>query len=142
MPGFVVDKYDDFLVVQFLTAGAEAHRGVLIRLLVDAVAPTGIVERSDMPVRRLEGLPLRSGVVHGETPSKALLVTENGLRFEVDIIEGQKTGFYLDQRENRSVVCSETFVGQKDLLNVFSYTGGFAVYAARSGAASIVNIDA
>jgi 23S rRNA (cytosine1962-C5)-methyltransferase len=141
LPGLVVDKYGDFLVVQLLTAGVDVRRKLLCSLLVEKLKPIGIVERSDVPVRRREGLPLKSDLLYGEMPPSDFKIIENGLGFEVDLSAGQKTGFYLDQRDNREAVCEKRFVENKDVLNVFSYTGGFSVYAANSGASSVLNVD-
>ena len=104
LPGLIVDRYGDWLVVQFLTLGVEARRELLLGLLAELFAPRGIVERSDAAVRRQEGLALRSGLAWGEPPPSDLEIREHGLRFQVDLLGGQKTGFYLDQRENRRIV--------------------------------------
>ncbi len=141
LPGLVVDKYGDFLVVQFLTAGVDVHRDLLASLLVEKLNPIGIVERSDARVRRREGLQLISEQLYGEKPPEDYAIIENGMKFEVDLFAGQKTGFYLDQRDNREAVCEKRFVDRKDVLNVFSYTGGFSVYAASNGASSVLNVD-
>lgn len=139
LPGLVVDRYGDRLVVQFLTLGVEARRELLLRLLAEQFAPTGIVERSDVSVRRQEGLPLRSGVVWGEVPPAGLMVEEHGLRFAVDLLGGQKTGFYLDQRENRRIVSA--YARNRRVLNAFSFTGAFGVYALAAGAEHVTNVD-
>ena len=104
VPGLIVDRYGDWLVVQFLTLGVEARRELLLGLLVELFAPRGIVERSDASVRRQEGLALRSGLAWGEAPPSDLEIREHDLRFQVDLLGGQKTGFYVDQRENRRIV--------------------------------------
>lgn len=139
LPGLVVDRYGDWLVVQFLTLGVEARRELLLRLLAEQFAPAGIVERSDASVRRQEGLPLRSGVVWGEAPPAGLTVEEHGLRFTVDLLGGQKTGFYVDQRENRRIVA--TYARGRRVLNAFSFTGAFGVYALAAGATHVTNVD-
>jgi 23S rRNA (cytosine1962-C5)-methyltransferase len=141
LPGLVVDRYGDFLVVQFLTAGVDVRRELLADLLVEKVKPIGIVERSDVQVRRREGLQLISRLLYGEKQPEDYAIVENGMHFEVDLSAGQKTGFYLDQRDNREAVCHKRFVDNKDVLNVFSYTGGFSVYAANNGASSVLNVD-
>ena len=111
VPGLIVDRYGDWLVVQFLTLGVEARRELLLGLLVELFAPRGIVERSDATVRRQEGLALRSGLAWGEAPPPDLEIREHGLRFQVDLLGGQKTGFYVDQRENRRIVGAQARAG-------------------------------
>lgn len=105
LPGVVVDKFADVLVIQILSLGMEVRREQLIQALVKVMEPKGIYERSDVPVRELEGLEQRTGPVWGETPGEVEIV-ENGLRYVVDIVEGQKTGFFFDQRENRGCHCA------------------------------------
>jgi 23S rRNA (cytosine1962-C5)-methyltransferase len=140
LPGLIVDRYGDWLVVQALTAGIEARLGELVDLLVELVGPRGIYERSDEAVREQEGLPLRVGVVAGEPPPEdGIEILENGLRYIVDVIGGHKTGFYLDQRENRRLI-GELANGRR-FLNCFSYTGGFSVAAAAGGAVSVTSVD-
>lgn len=141
LPGLVVDRYGDYLAAQFLTAGMDQRKEQLAELLAEMTAVQGIVERSDAGVRGHEGLGTAVGLLHGETPPPALAVQENGLRFEVDLLGGQKTGFYLDQRDNRARVGVPALCAGQRVLDVFSYTGAFSVYAAAAGAAAIVNID-
>ncbi|MGC9358014.1 MAG: class I SAM-dependent rRNA methyltransferase [Anaerolineae bacterium] len=146
VPGLVVDRYGDTVVVQYLAAGAEARRELFADLLVEALRPHTIYERSDADVRTKEGLRLRTGLLRGEEPPELVEVRENGLTFLVDVRAGHKTGFYLDQRENRQrlreIVTRHVAVGEHPtLLNVFAYTGGFAVYALNAGAALTVNVD-
>ncbi len=140
LPGLVVDLCGDWLVVQFLTLGAESFREEVLDAL-ESLFPRvrGIVERSDVPVRKREGLPLRKGVLRGEAPPGEVEILENGHRFLVDLLGGQKTGFYLDQRPNRAIV-GEVAAGRQ-VLNAFSYTGGFAVYALAGGASHVLNLD-
>jgi 23S rRNA (cytosine1962-C5)-methyltransferase len=139
LPGLIVDRYADWLAVQFLTAGVEAQRELFIPLLAELFNPTGIVERSDAAVRRQEGLPLRSGPVWGRPPPADLEIAENGYRFRADLLGGQKTGFYLDQRENRRIVAGHA--RGRRVLNAFSFTGAFGVYALAAGAAHVTNVD-
>ncbi|MCB9418545.1 MAG: class I SAM-dependent rRNA methyltransferase [Ardenticatenaceae bacterium] len=141
LPGLIVDKYDDFLVMQCLTLGIDGRKQTFINLLAKMLHPAGIVERSDASVRAQEGLNEVKGSVWGQEPPAELLVRENGHAFGVDLLGGHKTGLYLDQRDNRTAVCQPQFVAGKEVLNVFAYTGGFALYAAANGASSIVNID-
>ncbi|MFD2612727.1 class I SAM-dependent rRNA methyltransferase [Paenibacillus gansuensis] len=103
LPGLIVDKFDDVLVVQLLTLGMDRCREALVAALVRVFAPRGIYERSDVSVRELEGLEQRTGVLYGDCP-RHVPITENGLRFDVDIVEGQKTGYFFDQRENRASI--------------------------------------
>ncbi len=142
LPGLIVDKYGDFLVMQCLTMGIEKRKAMLIDLLAELATPRGIIERSDVSARRQEGLEETKGVVWGDAPPDELEVLENGRRFLVNLLAGHKTGFYLDQRENRAILGQSHFISGKSVLNVFAYTGGFAVYAAAQTAGPIINIDA
>lgn len=146
IPGLIVDRYGDTVVFQLLTAGAEARRSLWADLLREQLAPVTLYERSDVDVRTKEGLKPRVGLVAGVEPPERLAVRENGLRFLVDVRRGHKTGLYLDQRENRQRVREQVaaWVHAKrppTLLNVFAYTGSFALYALAGGAASVVNVD-
>jgi len=139
LPGLVVDKYGDFLVCQFLSAGAEFWKKETIEILFNIFNPTGIFERSDVEVREKEGLQQFKGILFGKDPEELIEIIENGNKFFVDINLGHKTGFYLDQRDNRKLL--ETFSSEKEILNCFSYTGGFSVYAIKAGASKVVNLD-
>jgi 23S rRNA (cytosine1962-C5)-methyltransferase len=139
VPGLIVDRYGDWLVVQFLTLGVEVRRAMILEILDALFSPRGIVDRSDVGVRRHEGLGLRSELASGEPPPPDLEILENGLRFRVDLLGGQKTGFYLDQRDNRRIVGSHA-EGRR-VLNAFSFTGAFAVHALACGAAQVTNVD-
>ena len=139
LPGLIVDRYGDWLVVQFLTLGVEIRRELLLNLLAELVAPKGILERSDAAVRRQEGLPLHSGLAWGLPPPVDLEIREHGLRFPADLVGGQKTGFYVDQRENRRLV--GVHAAGKRVLNAFSFTGAFGVHALAGGAAHVTNVD-
>ncbi|MBU0620602.1 MAG: class I SAM-dependent rRNA methyltransferase [Gammaproteobacteria bacterium] len=138
LPGLIVDKYDDVLVMQLGSAGPEHWRETIADILQDLCAPVCIYERSDSDGRELEGLPKRCGVVRGTLPEK-VEVLENGLRFAVDVAAGQKTGYYLDQRDNRAF--TGTLAADRDVLNCFCYTGGFSLYALRGGAKTVLSID-
>ena len=142
LPGLIVDKYGDFLVMQCLTMGIEKRKALLIDLLAELATPHGIIERSDVSARRQEGLDDEKGLIWGDAPPDELEILENGRRFLVNLLTGHKTGFYLDQRENRAILGQSHFVTGKSVLNVFAYTGGFAVYAAAQEAGPIINIDA
>ena len=139
LPGLIVDRYGDVLVMQIGSAGPERWRDAIADVLQDLCKPICIYERSDSDSRVLEGLELRNGVLRGALPDN-VEVTENGLRFSVDVAAGQKTGFYLDQRDNRAL--TETLAADRDVLNCFCYTGGFSLYALRGGAKSVLSIDA
>jgi 23S rRNA (cytosine1962-C5)-methyltransferase len=139
LPGLVVDRYGDYLVAQFLTLGIERWKAELVGLLADLLKPRGIYERSDVEVREKEGLAQVAGLLHGEEPPDLVEVTENSHRFLVDIKTGHKTGFYLDQRENRQKLT--WYCPGQEVLNCFAYTGAFAVYAAATGAGRITNVE-
>ena len=139
LPGLIVERYDEWLVTQFLTLGMDARRDQILDLLVELLAPRGIVDRSDVAVRHHEGLPLRVEVARGEPPPPELVIREHGLIFPADLVDGQKTGFYLDQRENRRIV--GTHAAGRRVLNAFSYTGAFGVCALQNEAAHVTNID-
>lgn len=139
LPGLVVDRYADWLVAQFLSAGAEKWKEQIVSYLAEITGLTDIYERSDVDVRELEGLPQVSGVLMGEEPPAEIEINENGLRFLVDIKKGHKTGFYLDQRDNRRIV--KDHAQGKRVLNCFAYTGAFAVYCLAGGAETVTSID-
>ena len=139
LPGLIVDRYADHRVVQLLSAGAERWRDSIVEALQQAAPMVAIFERSDAPVRTLEGLAARCQAVLGERPEAPVRIRECGLEFDVDLLTGQKTGFYLDQRDNRSRLRGEARLG--DVLNCFAYTGGFAVAALAGGAQSVLSIE-
>jgi 23S rRNA (cytosine1962-C5)-methyltransferase len=139
IPGLVVDRYGDALVIQVLTAGAEAWRDSLADLLMELTECRNIYERSDAEVRKLEGLPLRIGTMRGAELDGQLQIEENDLKYRVDLQGGHKTGFYLDQRLNRMRV-RELAVG-RDVLDCFSYSGGFALNALAGSASSVTAVD-
>ena len=139
LPGLIVDRYADYLVVQILTAGMEAWRSQVVEILSKEFPAKGIFEKGDLESRDLEGLEKRIGKLAGEEPPDFVKVQENGNRFVVDIHNGQKTGFFLDQRESRRKV--QSLSHGRRVLNCFSYTGGFSVYAAKGGAEETVSVD-
>lgn len=139
LPGVVVDRYADVLVVQLLTAGAARLGAALVEALVARLAPRSVYERSEGAVRAEEGLESVRGLRWGEEPPPALEVREDGLCLLVDVAAGQKTGMYLDQRENRRLV--RGLAREARVLNAFSYTGGFAVAAGLGGARHVVSVD-
>lgn len=138
LPGLIVDRYSNWLVVQYLSAGVECWRKEIEEALIEVTGIANLYERSDVDVRRLEGLAERSGIVNGEWGGWVDIV-ENKRVFRVDIARGQKTGFFLDQRENRNILTR--FVAGKSVLNCFSYTGGFSVFALSGGASEVTSID-
>lgn len=138
LPGLVVDRYGDTLVMQVLSAGAEAWKPTLVDLLTRLTGCSNVYERSDADVREYEGLASVTGVLAG-SPGKEVEVAEDGIRFMVDFAQGHKTGFYLDQRQNRRLVGQ--LARGRDVLNCFCYTGGFSFYAAREGAKSVLSLD-
>ncbi|MGB5289420.1 MAG: class I SAM-dependent methyltransferase [Ignavibacteriaceae bacterium] len=140
LPGLIVDKYSDFLVCQVLSAGAELFKETFIETLNNIFKPAGIFERSDVEVRIKESLQPIQGLLKGNVPDNLIEVRENGFKFLVDIKNGHKTGFYLDQRDNRELVSG--FSRGKNVLNCFSYTGGFSVYALASGAEKVTQVEA
>ncbi len=139
LPGMVVDRYADLLVAQFLSAGAERWRDVLVELLVELTGIRQVYERSDVEVRGLEGLAEREGPLAGTGQFAPMVIQENGLEFIVDPAHGQKTGFYIDQRRNRMRL-RQACAG-RDVLNCFCYTGAFTAYALAGGARSVLSID-
>ncbi len=139
LPGLIVDCYGDVIVMQVGSAGAERWRETCADILQQICNPVCIYERSDSDSRALEGLEIRNGVLRGALPA-SVEVVEHGLRFGVDVAAGQKTGFFLDQRDNRKL--TETLSAGRDVLNCFCYTGGFSLYALRGGAKSVLSMDA
>ena len=146
LPGLIVDKYNEVLVIQCLSAGIEVRKLMLADLLWDLLKPSAIYERSDADIRQKEGLAKQTGLLLGTLPPGPVEFLENGIKFLVDVTQGHKSGFYLDQRQNRlllkQLVQRMSSNGTHPrLLNVFSYTGGFTVYGLLAGADSAVNID-
>jgi 23S rRNA (cytosine1962-C5)-methyltransferase len=139
IPGLITDVYRDFAVCQFLSAGAEFWKGKIVEILKQKLKLQNIYERSDTDSRKKENLEERIGVLSGNEPPDLVEVIENNLKFLVDIKSGHKTGFYIDQRDNRKALSD--FAKGKSVLNCFSYTGGFSIYAHSAMAKSITNID-
>jgi len=140
LPGLIVDQYADYLVCTLATAGMERNRGFILDGLQEICHPRGVYERSEGRARQLEGLEESSGWICGEEGEGARIpIRENGLFFEVDVVSGQKTGFFLDQRPNREGVAALS--RELTILNCFSYTGAFSLYAARGGARRVVSVD-
>ncbi len=138
LPGLVVDRFDNILVIQIATLGMEKLKDYIVGLLVRALAPLSIFEKSNLPTRREEGLPMFEGHLYGE-PRETVEIQESGLRFLVEIPKSQKTGFFLDLRPMRRLVTS--LARGRRILNCFSYTGAFSVAALAGGAGSIVSVE-
>ena len=138
LPGLIVDAFSDVLVLQCLALGMEKLKADVIDALVEQLHPRGIWERNDVPVRRLEGLEMNTGLLYGDVPDR-LVFYENGIQFYVDVKEGQKTGFFLDQKENRAAIAP--YVHGKEVLDCFSHTGSFALHAGHYGAGEVTGID-
>jgi 23S rRNA (cytosine1962-C5)-methyltransferase len=139
LPGLIVDQYLDTLVVQCLSAGIERWRNLIFDILEDITGIQKIYERSDVDVRALEGLPSRKGLVRGNIRDLPFVITEHKIKYLVDIQEGQKTGFYLDQRENRLKIMK--YVSDREILDCFSYSGGFTIPALLGKAKQVTAID-
>ena len=139
LPGIIFDRYGEVGVLQCLTAGADFWRDDLLEILADICKVKTIYERSDADVRSLENLPVRNGLALGNEFEEIITIHENGLKFLVDIKNGHKTGFYLDQRRNRRYL--RDLVKGKRVLNCFSYTGGFSVNAQAGGADEVISVD-
>ena len=139
LPGLIADRYGDTLVVQISSAGAERWRDVLIDALHAASGCSQLYERSDADVRALEGLPARVGSLRGAAPEGPIVISEHALKYRVDVVAGQKTGFFLDQRDNRALIGA--LARDRDVLNCFCYTGGFTLSALRGGARSVMSVD-
>ena len=138
LPALIVDAFDDVLVLQCLALGMERFKKDIVDALVEEMHPRGIWERNDVPVRKLEGLEMCTGLLYGEVPDRVQMC-ENGVRFWVDVKEGQKTGFFLDQKENRAAIAP--FVKDQKVLDCFTHTGSFALHAGHYGAAEVTGVD-
>ena len=141
LPGLIVDRYADTLCAQFLSAGAERWKRTIAELLLQATGCARLYERSDASVRALEGLPETTGWLHGEGGTD-ITITEHGWQLTLDLAHGHKTGFYLDQRDNRALLGRWVrHFGLQDVLNCYCYTGGFTVAALAGGAARVTSVD-
>ena len=138
LPGVIIDRYGDVVVVQLTSAGADKWRGAIVDAVVQATGCGNVFERSDSDLRALEGLQALSGVLAGDLPAD-LAIDEYGVRLAVDVAGGHKTGFYLDQRENRAL--ARSLASGRRVLNCFCYTGGFSLQALAGGAAAVLSID-
>ncbi|MEZ4727684.1 MAG: class I SAM-dependent methyltransferase [Caldilineaceae bacterium] len=139
LPGLIVDQYADYLVMQVGTLGIEQRKAELATLLLTLTGCNGVIERSDLALRRQEGLIEATGLLAGVAPTGPIAVRELGFHYEVDLAQGQKSGFYTDQRDNRRHVAAYCQGGR--VLNAFSYTAAFAVHALAAGARHVINLD-
>lgn len=139
LPGLIVDKYADFLSVQILSTGIEKAKDVIIESLCEALNPKGIFDRSDATARTHEGITAENGLLWGEAPATFIEVKENGILYHINIAEGQKSGFYCDQRDNRQLLAS--YAQGKTVLDCFSYSGGFSLNALKQGAKAVSSVD-
>ena len=140
LPGLTADWYAGFIVIQSASCGVERHKALLAELLMAETGAKGVFDRSDLSVRSREGLEQTTGVLLGEAPPELIGIEENGLRLLVDVRKGHKTGFYLDQRENRKAAADLVKPGD-EVLNCFAYTGAFAAAVLKAGAKSVINVD-
>ena len=138
LPAVIADSFGDVIVLQVLCLGMEAFKQDIVSALVDELHPSGIYERNDVPVRELEGLSQQTGLLYGAVPDRVEMA-ENGVRFWVDVKEGQKTGFFLDQKENRAAIAP--FVKDMRVLDCFTHTGSFALHAGCYGAREVTGVD-
>jgi 23S rRNA (cytosine1962-C5)-methyltransferase len=139
LPGLIVDVYGDVAVVQFLSSGIEKLKEKILELLLQTIEINLVYERSDAEVRALEGLPERSGILYGESSESQLTISENDLKFVVNYSGGHKTGFYLDQRDNRYKI--RQYSENKEVLDCFCYSGGFSLNAMAGGASKVTSVD-
>ena len=138
LPALIIDKFNDYFVLQTLSLGIDVWKPAIVKALEKIFSPKGIYERNDVPVRELEGLPQQKGFLSAAFDT-TILIHENGLKFYVDIENGQKTGYFLDQQDNRRAI--ERIVKDADVLGAFTYTGTFEIHAAHYGAKSVFGID-
>ncbi len=138
LPQVIIDKFNDYFVIQTLALGIDRWKPVIVEALLEIFSPKGIYERNDVPVRELEGLPQQKGFLTAPFETK-IIIKENGLQFYVDLANGQKTGYFLDQQDNRTAIRS--IVKNADVLGAFTYTGTFEVHAAHYGAKSVLGLD-
>ncbi len=138
LPQLIIDKFNDYFVIQTLALGIDVWKPALVKALNTVFQPKGIYERNDVPVRELEGLPQHKGFLSAPFDTN-IIINENGLRFHVDIENGQKTGYFLDQQDNRRAI--QHIVKGADVLGAFTYTGTFEIHAAHYGAKSVLGLD-
>lgn len=138
MPQLIIDKFNDYFVIQTLALGIDVWKPAIVKALQKIFSPKGIYERNDVPVRELEGLTQQKGVL-SEPFDTNIIINENGLKFHIDIVNGQKTGYFLDQQDNRRAI--QHIVKGADVLGAFCYTGTFEIHAAHYGAKSVLGLD-
>lgn len=138
LPQLIIDKFNDYFVLQTLALGMDVWKPAIVKAINDIFSPKGIYERNDVPVRELEGLPQQKGFLSAPFDT-SIIINENGLRFHVDIENGQKTGYFLDQQDNRRAI--QHIVKGADVLGAFTYTGTFEIHAAHYGAKSVLGLD-
>jgi 23S rRNA (cytosine1962-C5)-methyltransferase len=138
LPQLIIDKFNDYFVIQTLALGIDVWKPAIVKALNNIFQPKGIYERNDVPVRELEGLPQQKGFLSAPFDTK-IIINENGLKFHVDIENGQKTGYFLDQQDNRRAI--QHIVKGADVLGAFTYTGTFEIHAAHYGAKSVLGLD-
>lgn len=138
LPQLIIDKFNDYFVIQTLALGIDVWKPALVKALNTVFQPKGIYERNDVPVRELEGLPQQKGFLSAPFDTN-IIINENGLRFHVDLENGQKTGYFLDQQDNRRAI--QHIVKGADVLGAFTYTGTFEIHAAHYGAKSVLGLD-
>ncbi len=139
LPGLIADKYADYISIQVHSAALEKVKDILIDEMVQCLQPKGIYERSDLRSREFEGLPDANGLQYGNMPPEFVDIIENGVRYQVNIVDGQKSGFYCDQRENRWLTAQ--YAKDKKVLDCFCYSGGFTLNALKYGAATVTAVD-
>lgn len=138
LPAVIVDSFGPVLSLQCLSLGMSHYQKIIVDALIDELSPLGIFERNDVPIRKLEGMEQSTGLLYGEVPDR-VEIRENGVRFYVDVRQGQKTGYFLDQKENRAAIAP--FVKEARVLDCFTHTGSFALHAAHYGAQEVTGID-
>lgn len=138
LPQLIIDKFNDYFVIQTLALGIDVWKPAIVNAITKIFSPKGIYERNDVPVRELEGMQQQKGFLTEPFDTK-IIIRENGLKFHVDLVDGQKTGYFLDQHDNRKAI--QQIVSGADVLGAFTYTGSFEIHAAHYGAKSVLGLD-
>ena len=139
IPGLIIDKFDKYVSIQFRNSGVEVFRQDIIEAVKKYLKPKGIYERSDVENRIIEGVETKTGIIFGEIPERTIMV-DNGVKYNIDIVDGQKTGFFLDQRDSRKLI-AKYINNQTRFLDVFSSSGGFSMCALKNGAKEVIAMD-
>lgn len=139
LSGLTVDRYGDYLAVQFTSLAIYKHKDTILEALISTLKPKGIIIRTESDMLAEESLELKDGLVYGALPDSPLIINENGVLFEINLSTGQKTGFYLDQRANRNLI--ERFAQGRNILDLCTFTGGFSLHALKAGAAKVTAVD-